>query len=96
MRPLFVLLFIVNPYAATLFYILAWIVIPEEPEKPVAEEAEIKDQGTVILGLILIAVGLLAFPKLKIVLKNVIGVAFIALGFLLILATLTGRRKEED
>ncbi len=95
-RLLFILFFIINPVAATLFYIIACAVVPKKPvtgmERLVKPKTTSKDQGLVILGLLLILIGVLAFPEIKFILKSLFGGLAIAAGLLLILLVIFRKR----
>ena len=93
-RIVFVLFFIINPAAAVLFYILACAIIPKKPAehvgkaKPVTKKTTQREQGLIILGLMLILVGVLVFPEIKLILRGVLGGLAIAAGLLIILLVL--------
>jgi len=89
-----VLFFIINPTAAVLFYILACAIIPKKPAehvgkaKPVTKKTTQREQGLIILGLMLILIGVLVFPEIKLILRSVLGGLAIAAGLLIILLVL--------
>lgn len=93
-RILFVLFFIINPVAATLFYILACAIIPKKPAgpseriKPTAKRVTQREQGLIIVGLMLILAGVLVFPEIKFILRSALGGLAVALGLLIILLVL--------
>lgn len=90
-RLAFVAFFILNPMAATLLYLAAWIIMPEKPSGEVVEEVEVKDrrrEGLVILGLLLILAGLLGTPSILAIIKSLVGIALVCLGVLIIVMAL--------
>ncbi len=93
-RIVFVLFFIINPVAAVLFYILACAIIPKKPTeqageaRPITKKTTQREQGLIILGLMLILVGVLVFPEVKLVLRSVLRGLVIAIGLLMILLVL--------
>ncbi len=95
-RLIFVLLFMINPTAAIIVYVVAWIIIPEEPiegYKPQVEERR-EEQGLVILGLLLILAGSMIYSRIFVTLREIFGIILLVLGFFIILKVLLKREKQ--
>jgi len=100
-RIAFVLFFTINPVAATLFYILACAIIPKAYTSKTGKENSVTrktiqyNQGLIFLGLMLILVGVLVFPEIKLILRSVLGGLAIATGLLIILIALFRRENTK-
>lgn len=98
-RLLFVAFFVINPVAATIIYIAAWIIIPEKPyltpeERIVLEKTSLKrrKEGLILIGLLLILAGIVGSSRILIVLKNISNMVLIILGLCIVIIALFKRK----
>ena len=94
-RLAFVAFFVINPIAATIIYIAAWIIMPERPLKGIPEEVKVegrKREGLVLIGLLLILAGVIGAPKVLMVIRDITNALLIIFGFLIVVIALLRRK----
>lgn len=98
-RLLFVAFFVINPVAATIIYIAAWIIIPEKPyltpkERVALEKTSLKrrKEGLILIGLLLILAGMVGPSRILIALKNISNMVLIILGLCIVIIALFKRK----
>ncbi|OYT60046.1 MAG: hypothetical protein B6U75_02535 [Desulfurococcales archaeon ex4484_217_1] len=93
-RLAFVAFFVINPIAAIIIYIAAWIIIPEKPLKGVLEEVKVegkKRKRLILVGLLLILAGVIGAPRVLTVIRDITNALLIIVGILIVVIALLRR-----
>ena len=93
-RLAFVAFFVINPIAAIIIYIAAWIIIPKKPLKGVLEEVKVegkKRKRLILVGLLLILAGVIGAPRVLTVIRDITNALLIIVGILIVVIALLRR-----
>ena len=98
-RLAFVAFFVINPIAATIIYIAAWIIVPEKPLKGIPEEIKVeskKREGLILIGLLLILAGVIGAPRVLAVIRDITNALLIIFGILIVIIALVRKERPEN
>lgn len=98
-RLLFVAFFVINPAAAAIIYIAAWVIIPEKPyltpeERMALEKAGVKkrEEGLILIGLLLILAGVIGAARMLVILRDISSMILIIIGLFIVIVALFKRK----